>query len=352
MYKNMEQKIQAIQSEVGLPRGSTPLTEEIMPGVRPIWAQQLKQKDIPPLDWLVDQLISDAGINAISAKPGLFKTFLAMEIAKCVANGDSVFGVFPTRQTKVLIIDQESGERRLKQRQALLEADDANMAYVCYANQMMSTEFARDIISFCKANAIGLVIFDSLTRFHEAKESSNDEMAKVLADFQLIPQAGISVVIIHHDAKSGYEQPNSSNTLRGASDILANCDVHLSVSKAKNSSNKIVVKQLKNRDAEEVPSFELMVNSSECRLRFEYVGAAPKQVGKQQRTNEAIIELITARGEMFQKQIIEALQPIPDLGGEAKIIECLDSLTPSRLTTRVGAHGRRYYSIKPEQTNE
>src|SRR5580704_9553034 len=119
---------------------------EILPGICPIWAPQLKEKDIPPLDWLVDQLISDAGINAISAKPGLFKTFLAMEIAKCVAKGELVFGVFPTKQTKVLIIDQESNERRLKQRQALLEAEDANIAYLIYANQKMSANFAKATI--------------------------------------------------------------------------------------------------------------------------------------------------------------------------------------------------------------
>jgi hypothetical protein len=325
---------------------------ELLPGFKPIWAPELKEKDLPPLEWLVDHLISAEGINAISSKPGLFKTFLAMEIAKCVANGEALFGVFATKQTSVLIIDQESGERRLKKRQAMLNAEDAKIAYAPYTNQKMSKKFAADIVRYCKAEDIGLVIFDSLTRFHEAKESSNEEMAKVLADFQLIAQADIAVLIIHHDSKGGYEQPSSSNTLRGASDILANLDVHLSISKVKNSQNKLLIKQLKNRDAEELPDFEVIVHSNDdnSSLWFEYVGEAPKPKSRDEITDEAIMAYINEHGYSSKEDIVAAFS---GAAGQTKVALRLNELaTTHELSLTTTAHGKKYFDLPKEPDNE
>jgi hypothetical protein len=326
---------------------------EILPGVRPIWATELKQMDIPPPSWIVDQFISDSGISLLSSKPGSYKTMLAVEIAKCVARGEPLFGVFKTKQTKVLILDEESGNGRLKKRQSILGADEASIASLSFATVIMSKEYATAIIKYCKANGIGLVIFDSLTRFHAAQENASQEMSEVLSYFHQITKADIAVLIIHHDPKSGYTNPDSSNTLRGSSDILAIADVHLVLIPDKNTKNKLRVKQLKNRDDEPIDDFELIVinNEDKTRLWFDYVGEAPNRKSNDELVDEAIIALLKERGSLFQGEIIKSLKGV---GGEKKIADRLTELDTAadKLDSTKRAHGRKYFKLKTEQPNE
>lgn len=327
--------------------------DEILPGIRPIWASELKLMEIPPPSWIVDQFVSDGGISLISSKPGSFKTMLAIEIAKCVAQGEPLFGVFETKQTKVLILDEESGNGRLKKRQAILGSDEAEVAVLSFANVKMSSEYAEAIIEYCEANGIGFVIFDSLTRFHTAQENTSQEMSEVLSYFHQITKTGIAVLIIHHDPKSGYSNPDSSNTLRGSGDILAISDVHIALQKDKYTKNKLIVKQLKNRDDELADDFELAAKSNEdkTRLWFEYVGEAPKRIPNEAIIDEAILALLKERQQLFQSEIIEAIK---DIAGEKKVVDRLGVLTAAggKLDCKNGAHGRKYYTLKLVEADE
>lgn len=325
---------------------------EILPGISPIWASELKQMDIPPPSWVVDQFVSDSGISLISSRPGNFKTILAIEIAKCVAQGKPLFGVFETKQTKVLILDEESGDGRLKRREFILEADEADIATLSFASVKMSQKYAEAIIRYCNVNGIGLVIFDSLTRFHTAQENTSQEMSEVLSYFHFIAKAGIAVLIIHHDPKSGYTNPDSSNTLRGSSDILAISDVHIALQKDKYTKNKITVKQLKSRDDELIDDFELVAKNNEDRTRlwFEYVGEAPKQKTKDELTDETIIAYISEHGYSSQEDIVAALSGI---AGQTKVATRLDTLAADhRLDPFKGARGKKYFDLPKEQDDE
>jgi hypothetical protein len=328
---------------------------EILPGIRPIWATELSQMDIPPPSWIVDQFVSDSGISLLSSKPGTFKTMLAIEIAKCVAQGEPLFGVFETKQTKVLIIDEESGEGRLKKRQAALGADEADIASISFPGVKMEQKYAEAITRYCKANGIGLVIFDSLTRLHTAQENASQEMSEVLSHFHLITKAGIAVLIIHHDTKGGYAKPDSSNTLRGSSDILAIADVHIVLHMPRNSKNKLTVMQLKNRDDELIDDFELVAKSNDdkTRLRFEYAGEAPKRIGKPERTDAAILGLLANGEPQFQEQIIGALKGTEGTGGEKMVADRLKILLDADvLTFTLGPNGQHLYELLQGQTNE
>jgi hypothetical protein len=325
---------------------------EILPGVRPIWASELKQMDIPPPSWIVDQFVSDSGISLISSKPGTFKTMLAIEIAKCIAQGEPLFGVFETKQTKVLVLDEESGNGRLKKRQAILGADEAGMATLSFADIKMSQKYADAIIGYCNDNGIGLVIFDSLTRFHVAQENASQEMSEVLSYFHLITKAGIAVLIIHHDPKSGYEKPDSSNTLRGSSDILAISDVHIVLQGDKYTKNKITVKQLKNRDDEPMSDVVLLVkhNQDKTRLWFEYVGEAPKPKSSEEITDEAIMAYINEHGYSSKEDIVAAFS---GAAGQTKVASRLNELaTTHELSLTIVAHGKKYFDLPKELDNE
>jgi RecA-family ATPase len=330
---------------------STVTAREIIPGVLPIWALELKKKDYPPPSYLVQSLVSDCGITMLSSKPGNFKTFLSFNIAKCVALGEPLFEVFETKQTKVLVIDEESGYGRVKKRLADLQADEADIAVVSLADVKISKDYAKGIIKYCKENGIGLVIFDSLKRLHSAKESNADEMSEVLSNFHSISKAGVAVIIIHHDPKSGYVNPDSTNTLRGSGDILAICDIHIVLQKDKYVSNKITVKQLKNRDDEPIDDFEILVHNNEdkTRLWFQYSGEAPKKPSKDELVEETIFEHLKEHGRSALTDIVEALKPI----GETKVAAVLNELAANyKLELFTGARGKKYFDLPKDADNE
>ena len=104
-----------------------------------------------------------------------------------------------------------------------------------------------------------------------------------------------------------------------------------------------------------MPEFKIAVHQEEGRTWFEYVGEPPEQVGKAQRTDYAIIELLTARGELYQGQITKALQGIKGIGGSKTVLKRLTILTASgKINRRIATDekNKSYYSVNIEQTDE
>ena len=195
-YDPADQKLQALETELDLSVGSTPSTDEIMSGVRPIRYSELARLDIPPPTWIVDKLIPDESITIISAAPAQFKTWLAFDIAIQVALGKPLFGQFETKQTNVLIVDEESGLGRVRERlQKLGTADDAPLFITSYDNFKIDEANANSLVAYCNTRAIGLVVFDSLTRIHSADENLAKDMSVVMGDLKRLAQKGIAVLL-------------------------------------------------------------------------------------------------------------------------------------------------------------
>jgi RecA-family ATPase len=350
-YDPAEPKFQAIEAEMGSSEKTVSSTEVITPNFSPIWYDKLAKLDLPAPSWLVDKLIPDASITIISAPPAQYKTWLAFDIAIQVALGKPVFGHFVTKQTKVLIVDEESGLPRARERlQTLGITADAQIAVSSSKEGFKITEeSAKLLITYCNDQAIGLVVFDSLTRIHNGDENSAKDMSVVMGDLKRLAKAGIAVFLIHHNRKPQQFGGGGANEMRGSGDILAACDVQISV-KRKPNSDIITVYQNKNRDAIDLKPFELELRADKSRLRFEYIGNAPKQVDKTKPIDKAIRELLADKEARFQKQIIKALKGV---GGEKKISERLKALLDAgELTFVQGANNKHLYQLKPEQPNE
>jgi len=352
-YDQAEREFQAIEAEMASLDGTAPAAKEVKAVFRPIWYTELAELDIPLPSWVVDKLIPEASITIISAAPAQYKTWVALDIAIQVACGRSLYGQFNTKQTKVLIMDEESGLGRIRERlQKLGIASNTSIAVSSYNDFKLNETSSKRLIAYCKDTAVGLVIFDSLTRIHTGDENSAKDMSAVMGDLKRFAQAGIAVLLIHHNRKPGQFGGGGANEMRGSGDILAACDVQISV-KRKIGTNTITVTQHKNRDAANLAPFDLNVNSDEDRVWFEYIGNAPKRVNKAERTDEAIRKLIADNGSLFQEQIIEGLKSIEGVGGEKMIPKRLKVLLESgELTFTIGASGKHLYELKLGGNNE
>jgi len=93
--------------------------------------KDLMTGDYPPPVPLVEGLLVEGGAAVWSALWGTGKTWLALELARCVAAGDSFLCHFPTKQGKVLFLDQEGTPGGHKDRLVKLERTDGTSAWTC-----------------------------------------------------------------------------------------------------------------------------------------------------------------------------------------------------------------------------
>ncbi len=236
----------------------------------------LMEVKFPPQKWLVDKIIPDSGLVLMSAAPASFKTWLALEIALCVVENRPLFGKLSASSCNVLIADEESGDRMLQDRFKKLGVKldtnpwtDGAIYYLSRVGRQVDNSYIQELIAKCEEYDIRLIIFDSLVRFHSARENDAGEMSKVLNLFKTLNDNGITALVLHHNRKSG-GLVGGGEMVRGSSDILASCDVHLSV---KRHNRKITISQTKNRYMEEIEPFSVELKTiDETRSVFEYLG--------------------------------------------------------------------------------
>lgn len=286
--------------------------KELYEGLKPLSLKELLNKDYPPTQWLVQDIIPENSIILLSASPACFKTWFSMDLSLRVASGDKFLGHFDTKQTGVLILDAESGSKQAHDRFKKLGANqDLPIYYKSCNRKRMSQDYATAILVECLDKNIKLVIFDSLTRFHNSNENDANEMSRLFESFYQLKNQGVSCLIICHNRKAYYGGNESQNRLnlgeliRGSSDILAACDLHLAIERLKDR-NAIRISQTKNRFDEEAKPFVARLNkidNNHC--EWEFVGV---DVTKEDRLNdvkEKIIKCIVANPGKNQKQLLK-----------------------------------------------
>lgn len=275
-------------------------------GVYASTLEDLLAKEFSDDIWLIDNLIPINGTTVLSALPGSFKTWLLLDIAKCVASGESLFGEFSAKQKGVLIIDEENGERVLQQRFVKLGAA-ANLPiyYLSDIGFKITLDNIQDIVDFCQDLEIGLVTFDSLVRIHEANENDAKEMAEVFHLIRELNKQDVTVLLTHHNRKPSGGGGSPAHEMRGSSDILAALDCHLALSRR--DGKELLLTQTKVRLAEELPPLELEVVSDDNSVSIKYVGSMKPSESKRELAKQAIVEMLSAHATLNQGQILTAL---------------------------------------------
>lgn len=308
---------------------------------------ELLHEEFPPDVWVVDQLIPDKSVTILSGSPGSFKTWLYMEIAVKVAKGQAVFGNFSTKQTGVLVVDEESGRPRLQKRFKQMAADDNTpihlLSRIGYKmNQLYTDSIAEKALEL----GAGLVVFDSLTRFMGDKvdENASGDMAKLMDCYRQLADSGLSVLILHHNRKDGTGGSNPAQSLRGSSDILAAVDCHIAVNRT-GQSETVKLVQTKNRDVWEPTPFELRFheNASE----FEYVGSDKTASEKHRELLDKIIETVTQYPGLTKTQLTKQAKSSGANSGIKKIADYIDELALNNELDMQEASrgGQKYYPI-------
>lgn len=313
---------------------------------------ELMAKKFPANVWLVDRLMPEHALSVIAGYPSSFKTWILLDLIICLATGDKFLGEFDVKKNKVLLIDEESGERMLQDRIRKLTKersldDDLNIEIMSYGNFKLSN--SDKIIKYCLENGIGVVIMDSLVRIHSNEENSSTEMSKLYDEFKKFKNNNLSVIFAHHNKKTGRNQSNPTEDMRGSSEIIASVDSGISL-KMDKDRNEIKITHIKCRVAEELKPFNVEINEDEDKksITFKYAGSSESKtkLSKPELAKEMITVLLGQEDniEMYQKEIIDSLK---NKVGESAIKEALKIMTNDGfIEFRRGDGNAQYYSLK------
>ena len=312
----------------------------------------LLERDYPAKEWIVDKLIPEDSIVLLSAHPASYKTWLALELSLKVAEGKDFLDHFSAKQSGVLILDAESGGRQIQKRYKLLGANSGlPIYYKHFVSPDVDRDFMGSIIAECYKYDIKIVMFDSLTRFFSGNENDAGDISKFFENFYCLKQAGITSVIICHNRKvggegycsNGYGQArNESFAIRGSSNILASCDMHLAISRQKDG-NIIRVSQTKNRFDEELEPFTAqLIKDSDRSVHWEYLETQPSQSKK---AKDEIYAFIQNNPGKNQSEICKHIMLRHDVSiGEKRVRALLKELIcEDRVFTRKGARTEHLY---------
>jgi RecA-family ATPase len=273
--------------------------------------KDLMATDYPEQTWLAEELIPAGAMTVMSASPGSYKTWLLLSTAISVAEGTPLFGHFGVQQGRVLLIDEETGESELKNRLTKLGAKKKlPISFLSRKGFAANEENMSELLLDARAYKVKLIIIDTLVNIHGGDENNPGDMTEVFKQLRRLADVGITVIIAHHNRKTGSRVGNSGEEMRGSSGILAAVDCHIGV-KRKGKTRRVTLEQTKNRYGEELDPIKLeLVGDTKKNetLVFEYVGQIESVKDKDEVLYEKVVEQLSEHEKLSFNNLLELLK--------------------------------------------
>ena len=255
-----------LEELVGEVRKVEPLTEtpqvaegEVVAEEQAIERYKMMRRDavfaMPPVEFLVDGLITDTGFTMMYGAPGTGKSFIAIDIALSVAHGQAWQGQ-GVKQGPVLYIAGEGiggfGKRWKAWERHHGKADEPDLYLLPTAVNFREPEDIARLVATIEDidQPFSLVIVDTVARaIAGAEENSSTDMGLFVAACDEIKAlTGGALLAVHHAGK------DSSRGARGSTALLGAVDTSLMVGK---SEDIVVLRTEKMKDAEPLDDVNL-----------------------------------------------------------------------------------------------
>ena len=205
---------------------------------------------MPPVEFLIDQLLPEKAFTMMYGSPGSGKSFLAIDMALSVANGVPWQG-YETKRGAVLYIAGEGvggfGKRwkAWSKHKGMDKTHDMHVLPVA-VNFMDEEEITRLLYTIDRLDKqFSMVVVDTVHRsMHGAEENSASEMARFIDACDTIQRhTGGTMLAVHHSGK------NSAQGARGSNSLLGAVSTSLMVGK---SDDIVTLRVEKQKDAEPI----------------------------------------------------------------------------------------------------
>jgi RecA-family ATPase len=199
-----------------------------------------------PMRYIVEKLIACGSVNLFYGEPGSKKTYVLISLGVNAAMGKNWIGFNIPQPVKVLIIDEDSGERRLTLRLGAAirgEIGDETLPieYVSLAQFKLDNPDDVTIVkALIESSGAQLVIIDALADVMDGDENSKEFVQPVfIALRKIAEQTDAAIIIIHHSNKVG--------GYRGSSAMKSKVDIMVKVT-SEDGSDFINFETEKTRD--------------------------------------------------------------------------------------------------------
>jgi len=229
--------------------------------------RELRGLDVPPIEWLIPNLLTFPSLTMIAGHPMSYKTAFATWMARRIVAGLSLFSTFDSLvpihgspsetfpKRKVLFVEEEMSLRQMKQRTNWMKTYDEDNLFFLVSDgfKLNNEECLADLKNYVRENKIDCVFFDPFSSVSGLKdENDNTLMAELMDSIRhtLIQteDSPCSVVFIHHPAKG-----EKGDAIRGAGDLLGKMDQAIVLDPKNKGADGILVKWVKYRDIADRP---------------------------------------------------------------------------------------------------
>lgn len=317
-----------------------------------ITSAELMRTDLPPVNFIVDNLIPD-GLTILGAKPKAGKSWFALQLALAISTGSIFLDKYPCKKGAVLYLALEDNFIRLKSRMEMLGAE---------GNELLTFQVAR-----LKGNKAGyayianwaeqhkgnakLIVVDTLVRFKEKPKGRPrgmyDEDTETLAPLHnFSSKYGIASLVVHHQKKQ--KEDDWADNFSGSQGITGVVDTMMLLNR-KDDENTATMR-IKGRDIQE-STLDLMFNPTTywwelCNDKADFI---INGYGKSSNSDESLMTVQIIKLLRDRPTSSLSLPEITDSTGRDKrlVHRCLKKLQDMDIVEQLGGHGSPYRYKNP-----
>lgn len=263
----------------------------------------LLNKDLKPLDFMVEDTFISAGTGVIAGRKKAHKSFMGTQLSASIASGGLFLGKKVMKRGKVVHMALEDGERRTQSRlkmQGIPAGLDITYFYTwpCLNTDDGLKQF-KDMLSELQPN---FVVIDTLAKVlsGRADQNSAGEMAEfgnLIHDIALQNDCFI-LFIAHHGKGLQINTRDPGFDIRGSSAIPGSTDINIGLYRNEDGTYDLM------GEGRDIPEFEMRIKfDKELTWCWQFEGEA-QDVRRIQAEKSIIDAMVTLGGENIEVQHI------------------------------------------------
>jgi RecA-family ATPase len=259
--------------------------------------KDLYYQDLPPIEFLVDNLIVKKGLAYVYGPSASFKTNFLLYIALLGYVGKDIFNFKVSKPFTTLWIDEENGLIGMKDKLMKIskgagidinEFGNENLFFIFQNFKILSTAFLIKLDRAIAKFKPDMIVIDSIAKVFDGDERNEKDVARIFDVVKpLINKYGVSIIFIHHARKIDKKYGASGlDDISGSREFGAMADTTIYIQSF--GQNKFLLKQTKNRYGVLTEDINFEVDGDDEQINVTYLGTRKENVEKAKYKKEKI----------------------------------------------------------------
>ncbi|MBT6230218.1 MAG: AAA family ATPase, partial [Candidatus Scalindua sp.] len=172
------------------------------------------------VEWLVDRHIPKGSITLVFGKGGIGKTWLMLQIARCIGSGKPWLG-YETRKTPVIFVDFENPLAVLNSRTQILGDGENVYFWRAHNDNLKAPKLdSNEWVQYKRLPEGAVLVFDTLRASQSKDENASNDMSLIMGRLKELRDLGFTIVLLHHTPKNSDKAPKGSTAIVDLADHI------------------------------------------------------------------------------------------------------------------------------------